>query len=304
MLSVLLLGNFAAQYHSRVNIMGYFNRKIINWTLFLQVFFTTLVPNYIIVSYSVPPMMELNKEFLNWIGIPYNNLAFTIIFILCIFIIPFIIHNIKWFNVDSKYKEENTFLKKLMFGINTVVDSKKNRFHKSKNKNINNSGEFFQDITQPEMQIANICTAITNLLKGYTEDERIKVSLITCRDNQFISYLFISDETSSTEITDLNTHDTTAKQSMRKQKMIVIENVDKKTKKASFWKAGNSQIKSIITYPICCGGKTVFVLCVTSKQEQTFKNSDEKIYQFIFDEFGRRLESYLLEIRTKCQDIQ
>lgn len=286
--------------------MGYFNRKIINWPLLLQVFFTTLVPNYIIVSYSVAPMMDLNKKVLKWIGIPYDNIVFTIIFIISIFIIPFVVHNIKWFNVDSKYKEENTFLKKLMFGINSVVDYKKNRFHKSKSKNLNSSGDFFQDITQPELQIANICIAITNLLKGYTEDEKIKVSLISCENRTFTSYLFISDETSSIEIEDLNNHDTTARKSMRTQKMIIIEDVNTKKQKESFWKAENSKIKSIIAYPICCGAKTVFVLCVTSKQEQTFKNRDEKIYQFLFEEFGRRilLESYLLEIRNKCQDIR
>lgn len=285
--------------------MGYFNGKIINWPLLLQVLFTTLLPNYIIVSYSVTPMMNMNKKILGWLGISYDSVIFTIIFIVSVFIIPFLVHNIKWFNAESKYKEENIFLKKLMFGINSVVDYKKKRFHKSKNKNLANSSDYFQDITQPELQIANICVAITNLLIGYSEDESIKVSLISCEKNMLTSYLFISDETSSIGIDDLNNHDSTARKSMQKQKMIIIEDVHRRKTKNSFWKGVNCKIQSIIAYPICCGGKTVFVLCVTSKQKQTFKNSDEKIYQFIFEEFGRRilLESYLLEIRNKCQDI-
>lgn len=123
--------------------MGYFNRKVVNWSLLLQVFFTTLVPNYIIVSYSVPPMMKFNKQVLNWAGISYNNNAFTIIFILSVFIVPFIVHNVKWFKRDSMYQEENIFLKKIMHGISFVVDNKKKRFHKSKNKNLNNCGDFF-----------------------------------------------------------------------------------------------------------------------------------------------------------------
>lgn len=283
----------------------YKNVKLINWPLLLQVFFTTLVPNYIIVSYSVSQMMDFNKSILNKVGIPYDNAIFSILFIICIFIIPFIVHNIAWFNIDIKYKEENKFLKKIMFGINSVVDTKKNRFHASKNKNISNSSLFFQEITQPEMQIANICTTIANLIKGYTDDEQIKLSLIMCRDGMFESYLYLSDESSSVEIRDMNQKPTTAKEAMRKQKMIIIEDVDKIKKKEVFWKAPNSKIKSVITYPICCGSKTVFVVCITSKQSGTFQTKNEKIYQFILEEFSRRilLESYLLEIRRKCQDI-
>lgn len=192
-----------------------------------------------------------------------------------------------------------------MFGINSVVDTKKKRFHASKNKDISNSGDFFQEITQPEVQIANICNTITNLMKGFAEDEQIKLSLLVCQDNQFQSYLYISDESSSVEINDMNIKPTAAKETMKKQKMMIIEDVDNKKKKDVFWKAPNSKIKSVITYPISCGNKAAFVVCITSKQSGAFQVKNEKIYQFILDEFSRRilLESYLLEIRKKCQDI-
>lgn len=92
--------------------MGYFNKKVINWSLLLQVFFTTLIPNYIIVSYSVEPMMNWNKTVLDSWGIKYDNVTFSVIFFVCIFIIPFIIHNIKWFQTETSISEENQFLKK------------------------------------------------------------------------------------------------------------------------------------------------------------------------------------------------
>lgn len=279
--------------------------KLINWLLLLRVFFTTLVPNYIIVSYSLPLFMNFNKKILNFSGIPYNNDIFLCIFILFIFIIPFLIHNIKWFNLENKYKEENILLKKIMFGINSVVDIKKKRFHESKNKDISNSGVFFKEITQPDMQIANICSTIANLIKGYTNDEQIKLSLIMCQNEKFNSYLYISDESSSVKIKDMNQKATTARESMLKQIMIIIENVDNIKKEDVFWKAPKSKIKSVITYPICSGGKTVFVVCISSKQSDTFQKKNEKLYDFILEEFSRRilLESYLLEIRKKCHDI-
>lgn len=163
---------------------------------------------------------------------------------------------------------------------------------------------FFRDITQPELQIANICTAVTNLFKSYIGDDKIKVSLIACKNKICESYLYISDDTSSVSIDDLNTHKTTAKSAILKQKMIVIENVNQKKKKDPFWCIGNSKIKSIIAYPICYGRETVFLICVTAKNK-SFRKKDEKRFQFIFEEFGQRilLESYLLDIRNKCQDI-
>ena len=84
---------------------------------------------------------------------------------------------------------------------------------------------FFKEITQPELQIANICTSITNLLKGYTSDDRIKLSLITCADRKLSSYFYISDETSSIKIEELNHHNSTAKKTLEIQRMIIIENV-------------------------------------------------------------------------------
>lgn len=61
--------------------MGYFYRKVVNWPLLLQVFFTTFIPNYIIVSYSVKPMMDWNKTVLESCGIKYDNAIFSVIFL-------------------------------------------------------------------------------------------------------------------------------------------------------------------------------------------------------------------------------
>ena len=285
--------------------MGYFYRKVVNWPLLLQVFFTTFIPNYIIVSYSVKPMMDWNKTVLESCGIKYDNVIFSVIFFICVFIIPFIIHNIKWFQTETNISEENKFLKKIMHGISTVVDNKKKRFHTSKNKDLGNSGAFFQDITQPELQIANICTTITNIFKSITEENNIKLTLISCKEKHLISYSYISDDSSSVNITELDSHNTTAREAMRKQKMFIIEDVDKIKGRIPFWKTTNSKIKSLISYPICCGGNTVFVLCIAAKSAKTFKNDETKKYQFLLEEFSQRilLESYLLEIRNKCTDI-
>lgn len=285
--------------------MRYFNKKVINWNLILQVFFTTFLPNYVIVSYSVKPMMDLNKSFLEFLGIEYDNVVFTVFFIIFIFIVPFIVHNIKWFQTETNLLEENKFLKRIMHGISTVVDNKKNRFHKSKNKNLEKSGAYFQEITQPEMQIANICTTVANIFKSLTDENKIKLTLISCKEKHLSSYSYMSDESSSVDILDLDTHTSTAREAMRKQKMYVIEDVERIKKENPFWKAPNSKIKSLIAYPICCGGTTVFVLCIAAKTARTFKEEESKRYSFLLEEFSQRilLESYLLEIRNKCTDI-
>ena len=285
--------------------MGCFNKKIINWSLLFQVFFTTFIPNYIIVSYSVKPMMEFNKSILSCLGIKYEGVTFSVIFFLFIFILPFIIHNLKWFQNETNITKENIFLKKIMHGISTIVDSKKKRFHTSKNKDLKNSAAFFQEITQPEMQIANICTTITNIFKSITDENNIKLTLISCKDKHLISYSYLSDESSSIEISELDKHNSTARETMKKQKMIIVEDVDKIKDKVPFWKRPNSKIKSLISYPICSGGNTVFVLCITAKNPKIFKDNTIKQYQFLLDEFGKRilLESYLLEIRNQCIDI-
>ena len=285
--------------------MGYFNKKVINWALLLQVFFTTVIPNYIIVSYSVPPIMAWNISVLKYLGIKYESSIFSVIFFVFIFLVPFIVHNLKWFQIENNISEENKFLKRIMHGISTVVDSKKKRFHTFKNKNLGNSGAYFQEITQPEMQIANICTTVTNIFKSITDEDKIKLTLISCKEKHLSSYSYMSDESSSVDILDLDIHNSTAREAMKKQKMFVIEDVDRITGKIPFWKAPNSKIKSLIAYPICCGASTVFVLCIAAKNARTFKKEETKKYNFLLEEFSQRilLESYLLEIRNKCTDI-
>lgn len=277
------------------------NIKLINWKRFFQIFFTTLVPNYIIASYSVPELMDWNKKILDWFNIPYNGLICSILFFALILIIPFLIHNAKWFKDESALSKENEILIKILHGISLIVNNKKKRFFNSKNKNFENSLDYYLDITQPEIQIGGICDTITNLFKSITNEDSIKLTLISCKDNKLDSYLVMPDENSSVNLDDLNNHKSTARHVMKNKKICIIEDVQNLKKSTPFWKSSNLKIKSLIAYPICCGSNTTFVMCISAKKINVFTNKDSDKYQFLLNEFSQRilLESYLLEIKNK-----
>ncbi len=194
----------------------------------------------------------------------------------------------------DKRTETNTLLTKIMHGLYDFVIFKQKMYA---NLNIND----YDLYEKYNIKLSTICTAISCLLgravesDGLKETEiNIKLSLIECENNYLKAYLFKSDATPSTKIEELNNHDTAARRTMQTRKMMIIENVDEKKENEFFWKAENSRIKSIITYAICSGSDTLYVLCATAKQEGTFKKCNEKVYEQIFGEFGERilLENY------------
>ncbi|HRM91530.1 MAG TPA: hypothetical protein PLK68_13845, partial [Thomasclavelia ramosa] len=147
-------------------------KKVTHWldshlgiSLFLREikvsFFSTLVPNYVVLSYSIPSLKSWNLQRLSELSINFPPIVYAIIIIILTFIIPHLIQMHK----QNQEKSLSKVLSNLLGGITVVVNDKSRRFHTVIHQNEHgddkmSKDEIFTTITQPKEQIHSICTAI------------------------------------------------------------------------------------------------------------------------------------------------
>lgn len=270
---------------------------------FKDLFLGTLLPNYVVLSYSISSLMNVNKGIVHSFHIHLEPIVRAFIIIVLTILIPVIIQ-IKRAKKDG---DKIKILGDLLYGITSVVNDKSRRFHSvvhraKHNEDKMSKDEIFTTITQPKQQYHSICTALLSLISRMLDDNDVKLNLVSYSNGKFIS-LEVStsaDDTSESIPAFLN-NNTMAKFSAINKKMLIMEC---KGDVESFYEdtINGSHIRSMITYPVCNEEGARYVICLSSHVDYTFKRRDEKLYNLILSEFGKRiiLESYLDDLKGQA----
>lgn len=282
-----------------------------DWARFISYLLTIIYPNYIIISYTVNTVKDLNVTFLKFINIfdiiLDHRALFNFVFISSVFIIPGIVFSLSKIFADNKLKFVAELLSTILFSLNQVVETKRKRFLDYKIYALENNPDkehIFATITQPLQQIIKIFDGVKYSFSKICKDEDIKVSIIKCSNNKLSNYIYHSDDAPNISIEQLIQNKSTARHVISKKKPLLIQNTDKKyllNSKPWFYKGENDicDIKSIYCFPVKSGNQIIFIVTLTSKEPLTFRNKHKNAYDFMLNEFGSRLilESYLLDIK-------
>lgn len=269
------------------------------------VLFTTLLPTVIGVICTQQTAKTWFKGFLPFDTFPflYRPLYQVIIIITICVVIPVIFTIlVELSNLNANEKLAQLYNKLLAY-IQHSVDLKKKRFYREIGKHTS-GGAIFSNITQPILQIEDLCSGLCNILSDYCGVSDIKGTVITCRDGKLKDYLAVcGDEQPTTSISELSKGNSLAKKALGSRTICVAEEA---SKDKNFYHPTGCNICSAICLPIFRGSDINMIVCMTSKTKAAFKRSNIKQYRQIFSYFESRmlLESYLLELKTKTTKLQ
>ena len=258
-------------------------------------------PGIITLAYASPNFKTWLKTILNQIQlldvvkvleIPIDVIGFVVI--------PYLVTLFSGYINNSIDKKNSKILSALITHIDTIVGSKNKRFFDYCNRLPNGCRDsVFNDITQPLLQMNEVIKNIVSYFEYITNDHTIKCSLLRVKNSVNFEYFICLDGEPTTDIVVINNDKSTASICVRDHKIIVVENTCAKNAKFKHSFGSNSTHKSIICFPVSKGPNIAYVISITSKNENTFRKKDEKIYEFVLEQFGKRLilETYLSSIK-------
>lgn len=262
---------------------------------------TIISPGIITLVYASPNFKTWLKTILNQIQlldvvkvleIPIDAIGFVVI--------PYLVTLFSGYINNSIDKKNSKILSALITHIDTIVGSKNKRFFDYCNRLPNGCRDsVFNDITQPLLQMNEVIKNIVSYFEYITNDHTIKCSLLRVKNSVNFEYFICLDGEPTTDIVVINNNKSTASICVRDHKIIVVENTCAKNAKFKHSFGSNSTHKSIICFPVSKGPNIAYVISVTSKNENAFRKKDEKIYEFVLEQFGKRLilETYLSSIK-------
>lgn len=261
----------------------------------------TLYPNLIIVFYSLESVRKMFSELLKRYNLEIYKGLMSILVIISLFVVPIIVVNLlaKW---DlKKYEIRKKVLTEVLSGVQNVLSEKRKRFNIS-SKKIDDSiteATIFREITKPRDQIEEIFKNIVDVFRKLCDDNKIKGSLIECKNNEMNEYFIASDTNQGITVDEMKHNESTAKWSLKNIEIGLIENTDI-TYDVWYYRK-NKKCKSILCAPVIDGSEISFILCLTSKTPYCFKRNNLEIYQYVLEEFFHRinLEYYLLSMKRR-----
>lgn len=278
-------------------------------------FFIFAAPAYIALSYRIKEIMTFNIDSLEFIGLlntASNHRTELVIFIA--FVVPLFFTFLKRLLDERSINNQETFYRqmydvsgKIFVVLNDVLSIKRKAVLNClsiKEKNTHTEIEL-NDVIKPTEQMSKIFEGLMYIFKKLTNNDHIKVSIIECKEQKMHKYLYKSDDDARTEISELNEKRSTAKQCCTKKRLVIYDSTANLIRRNWFY-GDKTRIKSIMSYPVMSGKKILFVISVTSKEENTFKEVERKKYELIFDQLSYRLmlESYLSSLLKKQNDEQ
>lgn len=219
-----------------------------------------------------------------------------IILIVCIAIPCFIIASIE----NNSFKENKSgydTLLNLLTDIDDVVDEKRNRFKRVREKMPKSDATIFKSITKPLEQIARQSKALCDVMRYITND-LLKSTTFYVNDNRIVRSLAVIGESDiKSDINKLNKK-SIAREVLNSGKCILENDIEKS--KHAFYSPKGSTIQSIFVYPVFEGSDIRFLLCFTSKNKNAFNAKDVEKYSTIITEFTKRmlLEWHLFHLVT------
>jgi len=277
-------------------------KKLLKDFLFHFMIFAS--PAYIALSYRISDIMVFNTSVINYIGIldwTIKNKTKIVIFLA--FILPFIFTYLKRLIEEMANQKEESFYRqmydisgKIFVVLNDVLSVKRKSVLTciEKYKNQENNEIILSDVIKPTEQILKIFEGINFIFKKLTDNDLIKISIIECENQKMFKYLYQSDDEARTNIDELNQKRSTARQCITKKRLVIHQKTNGLISRHWFY-GDNKRIKSIMCFPIISGKNTLYVISLTSKEDNTFKEKDRIKYELIFEQLSNRimLESYL-----------
>lgn len=273
-------------------------------------FFIFAAPAYIALSYRIDEIMSFNIESLkaiNLFEIASSHKTKLVIFIA--FIIPLIFTFIKRMleeraneNIETFHRQMYDVSGKIFVVLNDVLSIKRKAVLNclSIKEKIPNSTIALNDVIKPTEQMSKIFEGIMYIFKKLTDNDHVKVSIIECQSQKMYKYLYKSDDDARIGIDELNEKRSTARQCCAKKRLVIYESTSNLIRRNWFY-GDKTRIKSIMCYPVMSGKNILFVISLSSKEEKTFKESERKKYELIFEQLSYRLllESYLSRLLKK-----
>lgn len=264
-------------------------------------FITIMLPALITLIYSVPAVKEVVKATSIQYGIhSYLKDHQVFIAIIAVVVIPGATSFLTYKKQFDNEKTTENILIALLAHLDTVVSVKNKRFYDySKQVTKARGSAVFKEITQPILQIQEIIKNISSFFEHIKSDTTIKCSLLRVKPNNTIEHFICLDGQPTADDSIINQKSSTASNCLQTKSMVVVENTDKKDALFAHAHGATSSNKSIICYPIKKGKQVEFIISITSRMEKCFNNAEIKKYEYILEQFGKRivLESYLNQIK-------
>lgn len=267
-------------------------------------FFIFAAPAYIALSYRIDEIMAFNIGSLDTFGmLKFATEHKTKLVIFIAFIIPLFFTFLKRLIEEQADERKETFHRqmydvsgKIFVVLNDVLTIKRKAVLNCLTIKEKTPGTEIKlnDVIKPTEQMSKIFEGFMYIFKKITDNDHIKVSIIECKDQKMSKYLYKSDDDARTDIEELNEKRSTARQCCAKKRLVIYDSTANLIRRHWFY-GDKARIKSIMSYPVMSGKKILYVISVTSKVENTFKEKERKKYELIFEQLSYRLmlESYL-----------
>lgn len=262
---------------------------------------TLMLPALITLTYSVPAMKDFLKKVLVEHDIyPYLKDHQVFIAVIAVVIIPSLTSFFTYKKQFNNEKNNEAILIALLAHLDTVVSAKNRRFYDYSKKDTKaRSSTVFKEITQPILQIQEIIKNISSFFEHIKSDTTIKCSLLRVKPNNSIEHFIYLDGQPTADDTIINQKTSTASNCLLTKSIVVVEDTDKKKVPFAHTHGTTSPNKSIICYPIKKGKQVEFIISITSRMKKSFNNTEKIKYEYILEQFSKRivLESYLNQIK-------
>ena len=199
-------------------------------------------------------------------------------------------------------KETENLNVRILDSFNTAVNKKANRFRKvyeTKKEGGMSDATVFKRITQPTEQIKVLCESLLVIFRQIIDSDKIKLTAITCRNNEMSNFVFHSDHKPKITVEELRKLKSTAKRCLSDRRSILISRISNSSEDFVQGKV-KSNIKSIYCFPVALEREVSFVLSFSSSKAGAFTEKFHPLYDSIIGEFENRftLEWYLDQIKS------
>lgn len=276
-----------------------------------------ILPSLCIAYYTIPVLKTKLSTFDYFPSVWMDNNGWLVV--LMVFIYPTLLISAARFVLSqvNHRSVDQSILFNLMATLDRIVGCKANRFGNHvesllKEDNSDLKEHPFNEITKPELQIAEIVRGVCELFNSLSTSTGrrktlIEVVLARVENNKLaaVEIFFPDDEPVRNSIEALNNDQSTMKVALQQKRMVVIESTKKELKKkrnrryvAGVEDDGNTDW-SLICYPIRHQptNSIPFILSIRSDEPGTFKNEHRELYKLILGRYESRISlEYSLKV--------
>jgi hypothetical protein len=194
----------------------------------------------------------------------------------------------------------------LLKSLNLPVEKKSKRFieelEKIKKNSTIKSDEIFLQITKPDEQIAEIVRSLHLFFVGLGKsDKNFSTALFRMKNGVAIESWCYFPQDAAPDSKLLNDSDSLASHTVKRKKMLIVENIEKEKKLDGSVVSKNCVLNdgSAICYPIKFAEEYPLVIRIT-EEGNFFKKDYQKLYKKVFENFQKRIQIEYALSEIKC----